>query len=883
MNTLASPLRPALTAGPLALLLVVAALHGCGTDDGPELAQGAAPPTPPSLADAAPADGSEPPDAGPDVAPDAEPEDVSPDGGDAPDVQPDPDVPPGGLDDGALCTGHGQCRSGVCWWRADGRRCAPRCDDAACPGGLTCVDVAADARACADPAAFRCAPCDADADCRRADLTGLPEALDRARCLSVGPSAGSRCAVPCSDANACGSGEQCSGGYCVVTDAASCLCSELAASVDATSSCARANDAGVCPGQVRCEIGGAAPMGCDAPVPAVERCNGVDDDCDGTDDERPLDPACGPYACGGTGGCLTACGSDADCASGYRCEGAVNGGGGTCVADGSDGSACDGAAGCDSGYCSNGFCCQGVVAADEDTLCCAEDADCAGLSDEGQCRTRATSGCGGVRRVGRCEESRCRAVEVDDPSVCEGAVCGESVCVAGPAFVEPPVCMADGRCEAPAADACLDGDPCTTDGCGPQGCNFSPRSGSTTIDCYSHDPVTRGVGACRDGTRVCQTGILEGCVGDVGPVAEVCNGLDDDCDWNVDEGQDDGCYPYRCGGELGCLDSCASDVDCGPGTFCDAGGACVSTGADGADCERGSQCESGYCEGGVCCAGRTCCRTDASCQELAALTCEDATRDGCLGFKVTPVCTEAFTCGTTLAPAPEACAGQPCSAEAACLVTGFLVRGFQCKGSGACEPSELVDCSPYRCDGGACPTRCDGDEDCMIGSACRGGACAPLVDGSACTDGSACASGYCSQGVCCGAGLCCTGDDACGALDETPVCLEASSCTGSAVVGVCGEDFQCATATVASPQACAGQACEDPSCVNLAGGGAFREGLNRPVCSAAGTCEDAIRDCREFINGAYCDRSGRTIYSGCDNCSPDRLTCVGGGFNCRCE
>lgn len=171
----------------------------------------------------------------------------------------------------------------------------------------------------------------------------------------------------------------------------------------------------------------------------------------------------------------------------------------------------------------------------------------------------------------------------------------------------------------------------------------------------------------------------------------------------------------------------------------------------------------------------------------------------------------------------------------------------------------------------------------MIGSACRNGACALLVDGSACTDGAACASGYCSQGVCCSGGLCCTGDDACGALDETPICVEAARCNGSAVVGVCGRDFRCGTATVAAPEACLGQSCEAPSCVNLAGGGTIREGLNRPVCSADGACEDAVRDCRDFINGAYCDRSDRAIYNGCENCSPARLTCVGGGFNCRCE
>lgn len=45
-----------------------------------------------------------------------------------------------------------------------------------------------------------------------------------------------------------------------------------------------------------------------------------------------------------------------------------------------------------------------------------------------------------------------------------------------------------------------------------------------------------GVGVCRDGTQTCaSSGTLSDCTGAVSPTAEVCNGLDDDCNGTADE------------------------------------------------------------------------------------------------------------------------------------------------------------------------------------------------------------------------------------------------------------------------------------------------------------------------------------------------------------
>jgi hypothetical protein len=66
--------------------------------------------------------------------------------------------------------------------------------------------------------------------------------------------------------------------------------------------------------------------------------------------------------------------------------------------------------------------------------------------------------------------------------------------------------------------------------------------------CYTGDPATRNVGECTTGTRICgQDGSVGSCVGEVTPVTESCNGLDDDCN----SATDDNLAPPDCANQTG--------------------------------------------------------------------------------------------------------------------------------------------------------------------------------------------------------------------------------------------------------------------------------------------------------------------------------------------
>jgi len=186
------------------------------------------------------------------------------------------------------CHDNADCESDYCLEGYDGRVCSRSCETR-CDDGWSCRQDLAKFPdiifVCVPSFPTLCTPCDASAECH----TGSD---DSARCLprdgerDLGAFCGGSCAAaPCPEGYVCASRPDVDGvvtPQCVPTDGA-CHCSPAAMASGASTQCAMQNDEGRCVGRMACGIEGLSS--CDAQEPALDRCDGRDDDCDGETDE----------------------------------------------------------------------------------------------------------------------------------------------------------------------------------------------------------------------------------------------------------------------------------------------------------------------------------------------------------------------------------------------------------------------------------------------------------------------------------------------------------------------------------------------------------------------------------------------------------------------
>ncbi len=146
---------------------------------------------------------------------------------------------------------------------------------------------------------------------------------------------------------------------------------------------------------------------------------------------------------------------------------------------------------------------------------------------------------------------------------------------------------------------------------------FQIRSGAIMCPDAGMACDTGMPGVCSSGHTEC-VGMGTQCHQDVMPSAERCDGLDDDCNGMVDDG--DGLCPSPKVCDRGvCVDPCF-EGGCSAGQTCSSTGVCEDTACAGMTCPAGQVCRGGSCVGacdGVMCPPPLSCR-EGRCVDLCA-------------------------------------------------------------------------------------------------------------------------------------------------------------------------------------------------------------------------------------------------------------------------
>jgi len=422
--------------------------------------------------------------------------------GDAPGADAAVDVPTGPEpgEFGWPCTENNECDSGYCIEGYAGKQCSEVCSGSACPSGFTCEqDLSAfpDVIFVCVPSFPRlCYPCNTDDDCRN-----NPEDLHS--CIPTGdPERGSYCGAACAG-NPCPDGFVCapsvgvdgsSSQQCIPTPEANgdpgvCTCSSGAIAAGASTLCARTvDDIGTCTGEVSCGADGLSD--CSALVPALDGCDGIDNDCDGQTDNGQSEP------------CETS----------------------------NDFGSCTGMTVCD---INGAIVCDAQVPSEE--ICDGVDNDCDGFTDN-----TPTSGCTDYYEDGDGDgygggEPQCLCQPVGTFTATVGGDCDDTTALVSPDELE--VCNdVDDNCDG------------VTDEENAVGCSLWNRDQDvdgfghpTDTACYcgpTGEYTVKSNTDCDDSTNTVNPG-----------VAEVCDNLDNDCDGQTDEAGSGNCTVYYVDGD----------------------------------------------------------------------------------------------------------------------------------------------------------------------------------------------------------------------------------------------------------------------------------------------------------------------------------------------
>ncbi|MSP92862.1 MAG: hypothetical protein EXR79_13830 [Myxococcales bacterium] len=346
--------------------------------------------------------------------------------------------------------------------------------------------------------------------------------------------------------------------------------------------------------------------------------------------------------------------------------------------------------------------------------------------------------------------------------------------------------------------------------------------------------------------------------------AEACNGVDDDCDGQTDEGPcDDGnacTLADQCAGFFSCSGlakacddgkPCTIDA-CDPATgVCSAKEVLVGTACnDGDACSEGDACALGICSGSikVCTALGPC--EPQKCQPATG-ACQPAPQPDLAPCEDGNLCTLGDTCLKGTCKAGKAA---ECGPDTTCALAGCNAK------TGACAPEPKGDGTP--CDDGskctgkdACDSgECDGKKvDCNDGNPCtadtcdKGSGCKSVNTQLACSDGNACTFGDVCEDAKCLTG----GPENCddGSPCTTDGCDPKSGCTHASVLNngkpcdadqnACSVGDSCASGACKPGKATAcddGTPCTQDTCDPVSGQCAALPVAANSLCSDGSAC-----------------------------------------------